>query len=159
MLDIRAIEEEIANLKASQKAGRATDYLRDLIEQYELRRKALVEELEAIKVRIESTDDTLSSMRNVLLVTESAQTDKQERQFTDAMTTWECAIIVLKEEGRPLTSRELADRIEAGGKILGEQAAAKVTSGLKRYLGTEFSRNEVNGVLFYSLNEWGGRSE
>lgn len=154
MLDIQAIENEIANLKTSQEAGRATDYLRDLIEKYELRNQALEKELETIKQRIESTDDTLRSMRTVLLVTESAQGDKPESRFTDAMPAWECAMIILEEESRPLTSREIADRIEAGGKALGEQSAAKVTSGLSRHLGTKFSRKEAGGLFFYSLNKW-----
>ena len=155
MLNMDAIEAEIAQLKSSQSAQKTIEYLRSLTGKYETRKKVIEEQIAELRQALESTSETLRSMRVVLMLTEAGQPGVQNQRFTNDMATWECAKIVLGETNKPLSAREIAKRIELGGKLLGEQAAAKVTSGISRHLGMEFSRNEVQGVYFYSLNQWG----
>jgi len=155
MLNRDVIEAEIAQLRSSQSAQKTIEYLRSLTGKYETRKKAIEEQIAELRQDLESTSETLRSMRVVLMLTEAGHPSIQSQRFPDDMATWECAKIVLDEAMKPLSAREIAKRIESGGKLLGDQAAAKVTSGISRHLGTRFSRDEVQGVYFYSLNEWG----
>jgi hypothetical protein len=70
--------------------------------------------------------------------------------------TRECARIVLAESGDPLSAGEIADRVKARGKDLGNQATANVTNALRRYVdkGHHFTREKVGGAHLYGLTEW-----
>ena len=93
------------------------EYLRSLIGKYEAREKAILEQISELKQELESASDTLHSMRVVLMLTVGGQPSTKSQRFPDDMTTWECAKIVLDEAMKPLSAREIAERIESGGKL------------------------------------------
>lgn len=152
--DLQQVEECISQLMESGQATHAVQYLRQLIESYEARKQALLSEIERLKLRHDSTEDTLRSLRVVLTLTEGGQA-KASNEFADtALNTWECAVRVLERREDWLTADEIAAAIERAGKPLGDQRAATVTNALRRHLNKVFVRKKDGRKYLYGLKKW-----
>lgn len=151
------IEEEIAAMADSADAATITRFLEGILDRFTARQQAIQGEIVVLEDDLKATQEIMRHLRVVRTFVNTTGGSAVSAQFNSDMPTWECAEMVLKEAGKPLTAAELAERIERGGKALGDQAPAKVTSGISRHLGKVFSRRErSDGVYEYSLNEWGG---
>lgn len=147
------VEEEIAALKASADARSTSDFLRQLIDKYEARIRVLTEEIDKLQAQRQSTDDTLSSLRKVLMLNAGAEVE-QDALFS-GMSTRECVERVLEREGTCLSAFRIAQLVEAGGKNLGSQPTASIINAVKRYLGRIFVREKISGKYYYGLKRWG----
>ena len=150
------VEMRISQLMQSGDAQRALEYIRELVATYEDRVAAIDREIERLQRHCQSTQETLRSLRVVMMLTEGKRKEIQESlPYEDStLSIWKCAKDVLEREKERMSADELADYIQRGGRNLGAQAAALVTSSLKRHLGKEFIREKRGKKYYYGLIEW-----
>lgn len=112
--------------------------IRNIIERADRIRTQMSEERDAVGMKRETFFRALEQLdpscaKTVLAkinAMEEARAQKDKGEFA-SMSVWQAAKIILERAGREMATKEIADALRAGGKILGPKATSALSAALR----------------------------
>lgn len=164
MEDLVTIERMIQDLAGSKDLPTGVATLQKATELHAARAQALKDEAEKLmaesareKYAAEALEVALKVLGQIGQPATSSDISGRALSTPFArMSARECAEIVLREIGHPMTATELAEEVGRRGKDLGTQPSATVINALKRYAERHetFYREATERGFVYGLGEW-----
>ena len=150
---LTALDKKLANLESE---------FRQLVEQkVELLQKKLGRLDEILTQRSQVIEEINNLLKLLPGLVPLPEIELQERapqkaiginEFAD-LTNWEAAREVLRREGRPMYTGEIAEKVTAGGKNLGYPPSSKLNAAMRQKPDVFASEKRRNKSV-WSLREW-----